>query len=576
MLKGRILFFAGLVFCFHIGAEEPVSKKDISIIEDFNGKVWPRWRDDVDIVDGKEAKTGDNFNNTSKFAKLGGAEKGTKELTLDGLFIKEPSILSFRYKTEISSRAGQSFRVFIDGKQCAALEGVDSPWRVQRLKIDAGDHKLKFEVTNKSGAKIIGGYNAVYLDDLTVFPDKAASITLSPRGEQHTFLGAEGSSRLKFTATALYADGSPKKDAGEFIYSATGGEINYNGEWTPHTAGSFTVSAKLGNFSVVSGKLVVHDADFIKEPFHYSGTGKTYKGYVGGERAKAAGKMPGRESLTITNPAVADFDADAFFLLEGVVERPRGKNYARVFLQKTVDSKTKLSTWYIVKDKFSRRIWLPFGEGEYRIEVLEFDSASVTTPPKGEGMFRGGSYSVEPLVFTVNNIRSEEGTPDGDGRAIYPSFNIQSDDYRITNLLNSITAGVSGEPEKIEAIHDYIVSALTYDTASYSNNMRSRKMDAVSVIENSTGVCEGYTHLSAALLRAAGIPARVVVNKVIAHAWNQVWTDGAWKFYDATWDDPVPARGPEIVQTPYFLLDSLSGGDNRHRGAGTVFHGDLE
>jgi transglutaminase/protease-like cytokinesis protein 3 len=176
-------------------------------------------------------------------------------------------------------------------------------------------------------------------------------------------------------------------------------------------------------------------------------------------------------------------------------------------------------------------------------------------------------------VLTVFNTRDEDYV-DGDARWIYPSFYVQSDDFLVTNLLNSITFGKTSAAEKARAVHDYVVSTLVYDEASFRNIARSRKMDAVSVIENGTGVCEGYANLSAALLRAAGVPVRIVANRSISHAWNNVYIDGAWKFYDATWDDPVPDRGPGIIGYTYFLLDSLAGGDNRHHGAGTPLIGD--
>jgi transglutaminase/protease-like cytokinesis protein 3 len=190
-------------------------------------------------------------------------------------------------------------------------------------------------------------------------------------------------------------------------------------------------------------------------------------------------------------------------------------------------------------------------------------------------MVRGGSYTEEPLTLTVFNTR-EEDYPDGDGRWIYPSYYVESDDFRITNLYNSIVYGITDETEKIKAVHDYIVSTLVYDLASYNNTGRSRRMDAVSVIENGTAVCEGYANLTAALLRTAGIPVKIIANKSIGHAWNNVYSNGKWFFYDATWDDPLPDRGEGVIGYTYFMLDSLTGGDNRHRGAGTAMLGDAD
>jgi hypothetical protein len=580
MKKLVITVLLSALFLWPAWAQIEAAKNGIVVIEDFDGDIVmgaddSLWRGNAAIV------RDETLGNGTPFVKFDVSDKGATELELLTLNVKAPSVFSFRYRPELIAKFGQTFKIYVDDELRTTLDGVDAGWRTERLNLPAGDHRVRFESANSKGVKVVGGYNAVYIDDIKIFPDVVFSIALRPRGGQDTYLNAAGSSKIRFKADALLPDGSVKEGAHDFIYSASGGTIDNDGVFTPDATGKFTVTAKLGNFSVQSGAITVHPADFIKLPYTYPGTGKTYQGYTGGERAKNAAKMPRRESFTITNPPVADFDADGFFLLEGTVNRPKGKNYARVAVRKVAPAaagKTKaqkLETYYIVKDSFSRRIWLPFGEGEYRIELIEFDSASVTTPPQGEGMFRGGSYSQEPLAFTVYNTRSEDGV-DGDGRWLYPSFNVESDDWRVGNLLNDITFGIDGERAKIKAIHDYLVSNLAYDTASFKNGARSRKMNAVSVIENGTGVCDGYTNLSAALIRAAGIPCKIISNKSIMHSWNNVFTGGAWKFYDATWDDPLPDRGPDIIQYDYFLLDSPSGGDSRHRGAGTAVIGDVE
>jgi transglutaminase-like putative cysteine protease len=521
------------------------------------------------------------FENDTAFIKLNAAEKGTAELELTDISVSVDSVLSFRYRTEIIGRAGQTFKVYIDGDEKASFEGVDGSWLRKTLPLAAGRHSVKFETRNARGATVTNGYNGVYLDDISVVHDTGVEILLFPRGNQDTFAGADTPHRIQFNAKILRADGS-ERDGEQVTFSASGGTMDGDGFWTPPGEGTFTVTASLGAIKATSGTLTVHPTDYMKRPFAYSGTGKTYQGYIGSKDAASA--IEAREDLRVTNPQYNAFDADGFFLLEGSVNKPGSQNHARVVVTKINNGNAsvsirrpartpKLETWYIIKNDFSRRIWLPFGTGEYRVEIFVFDSVSLTRPPNGEGALRGGSYSSAPLELSVFNTR-EETFVDGDARWIYPSFNVQSDDFLVTNLLNSITFGMTGDAEKTRAVHDYIVSKLAYDNFSFSNSGRSRKMDAVSVIENGTGVCEGYSNLSAALLRAAGIPVKIVTARSISHAWNNVYLDGAWKFYDATWDDPVPDRGPGVISYTYFLLDSLTGGDNRHRGAGTPLIGD--
>lgn len=584
MIKKYSITFLSIVL-FYFTAAAGYSQEEFVVFQEkfdnaFNIEANEVWQGNAETAAVQtEIKKADMpyFENDTQFIKLSASKKGTTELTLSDIFIPSDSVISFRYRTEIAGKAGQSFKVYIDGGEKASFEGVDGAWLKCTLPLPAGNHAIKFETRNEKGAFVVNGYNAVYVDDVIIVHDAGVELLLFPRGNQHTFIGADKPRKIQFTTKTLRADGSERDDNARVVFSASGGTLDSSGFWTPPGVGDFTVSAALDGLKAVSGVITVHPADYIKKPFTYMGTGKTYSGYT--EKKDSAVAVETRDSIKISSPPYSAFEADGFFLLEGSVNKPKGQNYARVAVTKiNEDGKKntpKLESWYLVKDNFSQRIWLPFGVGEYKIEIFPFDSVSITRPPNGEGAFRGGSYSESSIILNVFNIR-EENFVDGDARWIYPSFYVQSDDFLVGNLLNNITFGITGDAEKARAIHDYVVSSLVYDNASFSNSARSRKMDAASVIQNGTGVCEGYANLSAALLRAAGIPVKIVAARSIGHAWNNVYIDGSWKFYDATWDDPVPDRGPGIVSHTYFLLDSLTGGDNRHRGAGSTLIGDAD
>ncbi|GEP47862.1 transglutaminase domain-containing protein [Microbacterium saccharophilum] len=63
---------------------------------------------------------------------------------------------------------------------------------------------------------------------------------------------------------------------------------------------------------------------------------------------------------------------------------------------------------------------------------------------------------------------------------------------------------------------------------------------AIRTLLNRQGVCRDYAHLCVALLRASGIPARVVavyapgLSPMDFHAVAEGWVDGAWRAVDAT------------------------------------------
>ncbi len=140
---------------------------------------------------------------------------------------------------------------------------------------------------------------------------------------------------------------------------------------------------------------------------------------------------------------------------------------------------------------------------------------------------------------------------------LMPSLGIQSGHADIIALANEITSGLQSDREKLVAIHDWVASNIQYDVEDSMALPVEKPQDALSVLRRKSGVCSGYSSLTAALLRASGIPARVVHgwarqwNQTWAdllqnlpedllshgnHAWNEVFVDGRWIPVDVTWD----------------------------------------
>jgi transglutaminase-like putative cysteine protease len=204
------------------------------------------------------------------------------------------------------------------------------------------------------------------------------------------------------------------------------------------------------------------------------------------------------------------------------------------------------------------------------------------TSPDGDpnnGEITSWSY-YSPIVIKVTNTQRESGAGSTDKRFLYPSYVVQSDDFRITNLASELTFGLTDTADKVKAIHDYLVSNTVYDAYSLDDSTR-KKQDAITVLGKRyyidpqyddghyLAVCEGYANVSAALLRAAGIETKYVSSDAMSHGWNNVYVNG-WKFYDATWDDPVSGAsfigdlGPSYIRYKYFLLNDMGGVDNDH------------
>ena len=133
-----------------------------------------------------------------------------------------------------------------------------------------------------------------------------------------------------------------------------------------------------------------------------------------------------------------------------------------------------------------------------------------------------------------------------------PSSLIQSTAPAIVTLAGGITSGIEGEYKKAIAIHDWVCDNLWYNWDAVESGDLPPE-DAVSTLNNRIAVCTGFANLTAALLRASGIPAKPVygignetalakwtsqmlANPESNHAWVEAFIAGRWVIIDTTWD----------------------------------------
>jgi hypothetical protein len=114
------------------------------------------------------------------------------------------------------------------------------------------------------------------------------------------------------------------------------------------------------------------------------------------------------------------------------------------------------------------------------------------------------------------------------------STNCQVNDARIQELASSLTAGLTSNAEKAEAIFNYV-----RDTVSYSFYYDTR-YGAIGTLDAGTGNCVDHSHAVVALYRAADLPARYVhgtctfsSGSTYGHVWAQVLIGDTWVVSDA-------------------------------------------
>jgi transglutaminase-like putative cysteine protease len=108
-----------------------------------------------------------------------------------------------------------------------------------------------------------------------------------------------------------------------------------------------------------------------------------------------------------------------------------------------------------------------------------------------------------------------------------PSEQVQSEDKEIQALAAELVKGATTEYEAVTKILHWVVDHLHYqlDPAGY---------DAVYTKREAKGNCQNYTHLAAALLRAAGIPARMVRGRTLEKPW-EVDEDNGRRRWTSRW-----------------------------------------
>jgi transglutaminase-like putative cysteine protease len=122
---------------------------------------------------------------------------------------------------------------------------------------------------------------------------------------------------------------------------------------------------------------------------------------------------------------------------------------------------------------------------------------------------------------------------------------IESDNSQIISLSNQLTQGFSSDWDKARAITRWVAGNITYDESAANRNS-----GALAALQSRRGVCEDYAKLSAALARAAGIPARIAYGYADRNGTN--WPSGgsfslrgyrhAWVEYSLEGRGWVPAE----------------------------------
>jgi transglutaminase-like putative cysteine protease len=200
-------------------------------------------------------------------------------------------------------------------------------------------------------------------------------------------------------------------------------------------------------------------------------------------------------------------------------------------------------------------------DGLYTVDFCHSDERQANYTYYFEGSdvrlrVEGGEGSLlMPIMYERNAAFYEAERTDIAALSAYltPTYGVQSDDPAVLSLAAELTEGLRDDYEKARAIHDFVAGNIWYDEDAARSGRPPDDDTALGALRLGRAVCEGYAKLNAALLRAAGIPAKYVHGYALGvsgdewpskdlnpgdsnHTWNEAFIDGRWVIIDATRD----------------------------------------
>ena len=135
------------------------------------------------------------------------------------------------------------------------------------------------------------------------------------------------------------------------------------------------------------------------------------------------------------------------------------------------------------------------------------------------------------------------------------SFVIDYEEDAVQAFINDFETG-DRDASFLNRIEGYVADYITEPTYVHGFNIASL------TAQNKSGDCTEYSVLVAALARAKGLPARVVLGSVITefdgvvgaygHAWTEVWLEDEWHIVDAA------LHGSSAPKTYYFPQGAIT------------------
>ena len=116
------------------------------------------------------------------------------------------------------------------------------------------------------------------------------------------------------------------------------------------------------------------------------------------------------------------------------------------------------------------------------------------------------------------------------------------------SIAATLTKDIAEPIKKVEAVYDYVVKTLSYDTQKAASVQSGYLPVLDDVLKSKKGICFDYAALMTGMLRSQGVPCKLVAGFAdnAYHAWISVWTeksgwiDGVIYFDGSKWQRMDP------------------------------------
>lgn len=163
----------------------------------------------------------------------------------------------------------------------------------------------------------------------------------------------------------------------------------------------------------------------------------------------------------------------------------------------------------------------PDGDGSYTIVLYQNVYGTSYKKVIGKQVIVKMEDKFAPYLVSTDEITFEEGDT-------------------VTAMAAELCEGLETANDKVMAIHNYISSHFTYDSAFAADVRRGAVKNYIpntaEILETQKGVCYDFSALFAAMCRSQGIPCAVQKGYYYGsyHAWNTVYVDEQWVSVDLT------------------------------------------